>query len=81
MTLLPTISAEPRSKATFELEPVGEMVKLTVTHDGFEPGSTVLSMVSQGWPQLLSSLKTFLETGDTLPTASVPARQARRVRA
>jgi uncharacterized protein YndB with AHSA1/START domain/DNA-binding transcriptional ArsR family regulator len=79
--LLPAISAEPRSKATFDLEPVGEMVKLTVTHDGFEPGSTVLTMVSQGWPQLLSSLKTFLETGETLPTASAPARQARRVRA
>ena len=79
--LLPTISAEPRSKATFEIEPVGEMVKLTVTHDGFEPGSTVLTMVSQGWPQLLSSLKTFLETGETLPTTSGPARQARRVRA
>ena len=63
--LLAVIAAEPRSKATFDLEPVGSMVKLTVTHDGFEPGSTVVTMVSQGWPQLLSSLKSLLETGES----------------
>lgn len=79
--LVDTISAEPRSKATFELEPIGEMVKLTVIHDGFEPGSTVVTMISRGWPQLLSSLKSFLETGEPLPTGSEPARRARRVRA
>ncbi|GAB4009076.1 hypothetical protein GCM10029992_67150 [Glycomyces albus] len=42
-------------------------MKLTVVHGGFEPGSKVRDMVSQGWPQLLSSLKTLLETGETLP--------------
>jgi hypothetical protein len=40
---------------------------LTVVHDGFEPGSTVLSALSQGWPEILSNLKTLLETGDVLP--------------
>lgn len=55
-------AAEPRSKVTFELEPVGEQVKLTVLHDGFEPGSAVLEAISGGWPQLLSDLKTLLET-------------------
>jgi hypothetical protein len=44
-------------------------VKLTVLHDGFEPGSTVMAMCSQGWPALLSSLKTLLETGAPLPAA------------
>ncbi len=43
------------------------MVKLTVTHDDFEPGSTVLESLSGGWPSLLANLKTLLETGDTLP--------------
>ncbi|MBA9003242.1 ArsR/SmtB family transcription factor [Thermomonospora cellulosilytica] len=60
-------AAEPRSKVTFELEPAGEAVRLTVIHDGFEPGSMMLQAVSQGWPALLSSLKTLLETGEPLP--------------
>ena len=62
------IAAEPRSTATFEIEPVGELVKLTVTHDGFEPGSRVISMISGGWPIVLSGLKTLLETGKPLPS-------------
>ena len=33
-------------------------MKLTVVHDGFEPGSVVASMVGQGWPRILSNLKT-----------------------
>ncbi len=61
--VLATIAAEPRSKVTFEIEPVGEKVRLTVVHDGFEPGSTVFTMISEGWPELLSDLKTLLEAG------------------
>ncbi len=76
--LMAKFSAEPRSHATFELEPVGEMVKLTVIHGGFEPGSMILGMISQGWPQLLASLKTLLETGDPLLVDSEPAKRARR---
>ena len=64
---LARISAERRSKVTFDLEPHGATVKLTVVHDGFDPGSTVRDMVQEGWPALLSSLKTLLETGNTLP--------------
>ena len=37
------IAAEPRSKVTFDIEPVGEKVKLTVIHDGFDADSMVLS--------------------------------------
>jgi uncharacterized protein YndB with AHSA1/START domain/DNA-binding transcriptional ArsR family regulator len=58
------IAAEPRSRVTFELEPDGPLVKLTVVHDGFEPGSTVAEMVSGGWPRVLAELKTLLEGGD-----------------
>lgn len=64
---LATVSAEPRSKVTFELEPVGAVVKLTVVHDGFEPGSVTLESVSQGWPWILSALKSLLETDEPLP--------------
>ena len=71
------IAAEPRSKVTFELEPLGELVKLTVVHDGFEPDSLLVTMVSQGWPRILSDLKTLLETGETLPSDPEPRVPAR----
>jgi uncharacterized protein YndB with AHSA1/START domain len=58
---------EPRTKVTFDLEPIGETVKLTVTHDGFEPDSIVLPNITNGWPRILSELKTLLETGEPLP--------------
>jgi DNA-binding transcriptional ArsR family regulator/uncharacterized protein YndB with AHSA1/START domain len=62
------IASEPRSKVTFDIEPAGEgVVKLTVVHDGFGPGSTVAEMISGGWPAVVASLKTLLETGDPLP--------------
>ena len=44
------------------------MVKLTVVHDGFAPGSTIAEMVTGGWPNVIASLKTLLETGDPLPS-------------
>ena len=64
------IAAEPRSKVTFNIEEDGDLVRLTVVHDGFEPGSTVVEMISGGWPRVLSALKTFLETGDVAGPAS-----------
>jgi DNA-binding transcriptional ArsR family regulator/uncharacterized protein YndB with AHSA1/START domain len=60
-------ASEPRSKVTFDIEPLGDYVKLTVVHDGFEAGSAVRPGISQGWPLILSSLKSLLETGDVLP--------------
>jgi uncharacterized protein YndB with AHSA1/START domain/DNA-binding transcriptional ArsR family regulator len=70
------LAAEPRSKVTFEIEPLGEQVKLTVIHDDLEPGGLNGSLVSQGWPRVLANLKTLLETGDTLPDLQqhTPAR-------
>ncbi len=56
------LAAEARSKVTFELEEVEAMVKLTVVHDGFEPDSAVFESVSQGWPRIMSELKSLLET-------------------
>jgi len=60
--------AEPRSKVAFDIEETGPgVVKLTVVHDGFGQGSEVLKGVSSGWPAVLASLKTLLETGSPLP--------------
>jgi uncharacterized protein YndB with AHSA1/START domain len=73
--LLERIAAEPRSKVTFEIEDLGELVKLTVVHDDFQPGSAVLETISQGWPHILSNLKTLLETGETLPPATAPSSE------
>ncbi|MFC4586778.1 ArsR/SmtB family transcription factor [Sphaerisporangium corydalis] len=67
--LLAKVAAEARSKVAFDIEPLGKMVKLTVVHDGFEPGSTVLESIRQGWPAVVSSLKSLLETGEALPSA------------
>jgi uncharacterized protein YndB with AHSA1/START domain/DNA-binding transcriptional ArsR family regulator len=64
---LAAITAERRrSKVGFDLEPEGELVKLTVVHDGFDPGSTMLRLLSGGWPRVLSDLKTFVETSPEL---------------
>ena len=56
-----TCAAERRSKVSFDLEPEGDMVKLTVIHDDFGPDSTVLGLISGGWPWKLSNLKSALE--------------------
>lgn len=61
------VSAEPRSKVTFELEDLGGSVKLTVVHDGFGAVSATREAISHGWPRVLSNLKTLLETGEVLP--------------
>jgi DNA-binding transcriptional ArsR family regulator/uncharacterized protein YndB with AHSA1/START domain len=57
---------EPRSKVTFELEEVDDAVKLTVVHDGFEPGSIVFESIRGGWPKVLSELKTLLEVEEPM---------------
>jgi uncharacterized protein YndB with AHSA1/START domain len=54
---------EPRSTATFDLVPQGDQTKLTVTHSGFQTGSVIFPDVSEGWPKVMSWLKTFLESG------------------
>ena len=61
------LASERRSHVAFDLEQVGDMVKLTVVHEGFDEGSIAATMVSGGWPIVMSSLKSFLETGEALP--------------
>jgi hypothetical protein len=69
-TALVALGAGSRPVQTFDIEPLGEKVKLTVVQDDFGPGSTVAEMVSEGWPQIRSDLKTLLETSQKLPRAS-----------
>ena len=63
----PELKAEGISRATYELEPFGEQMKLTVTHEIDKTGSEFINAVSGGWPRVLSSLKSWLETGVALP--------------
>ena len=65
--------AERPSRVVFEIEPMGDgpgvqgnAVKLTVTHDDFAENSKVFTGISNGWPSVLSGLKTLLETGRAL---------------
>jgi len=55
------------SRVTFEIEPIGDVVRLTVTHDRLEPGSEMQQAIRKGWPKVLSSLKSLLEVGRPLP--------------
>ena len=48
------------------LEPHGKLVKLTLTHEDFAEGSKFCDGISKGWPAILSSLKSLLETGKAL---------------
>jgi uncharacterized protein YndB with AHSA1/START domain len=56
------------SQVTFEIEAIEDMVRLNVAHSGFKPGSSTASKVAIGWPRVLSSLKSLLETGKPLDT-------------
>jgi uncharacterized protein YndB with AHSA1/START domain len=62
----PEMRAEGYSRLTYELEKVGDSVKLTVIHEIDKPGSKLIEAVSNGWPHLLASLKSLLETGESL---------------
>jgi uncharacterized protein YndB with AHSA1/START domain len=69
---------QPESRVTMEIaslkndpEHRGRGVRLTVTHAGYAPGSRQLKGISRGWPAILSSLKSLLETGASLGLAHV----------
>jgi uncharacterized protein YndB with AHSA1/START domain len=62
----PELRAEGYSRLIYELEEQGESVRLTVIHEMEKPGSKFLEAVSSGWPHILASLKSLLETGESL---------------
>jgi uncharacterized protein YndB with AHSA1/START domain/DNA-binding transcriptional ArsR family regulator len=61
----PSTGDEP-TKVTYELEPIGEMVKVTMTHEGFAGETKTYQMISTGWVPLFDGLKSLLETGKAL---------------
>jgi uncharacterized protein YndB with AHSA1/START domain len=63
---MPGLREEGFSRMTYQLEPAGESVKLTVIHEIDKPQSKLIDAVSNGWPHVLSSLKSLLETGESL---------------
>ena len=60
------VIAEGTSRVTWEIEPVGDSCRLTVTHDQLSENAP--PELYGGWPMILSGLKTWLETGQTLTT-------------
>jgi uncharacterized protein YndB with AHSA1/START domain len=60
------VKREGTSRVTWEIEPVGDSCRLTVTHDQLREGAN--AELYGGWPMILSGLKTLLETGELLTT-------------
>lgn len=63
-------------RVSYDLSHVSGATKLVVTHDQFPPDSEVLQGVSQGWPQILSSKKSYVERGAAMVMTDA-MRQAR----
>jgi len=67
---MPELVAEGYSRMTCDLEQQGDMVKLTLIHEMDKPGSKLIEAVSNGWPMLMASLKSLLETGEPLEAST-----------
>lgn len=63
---IPEGRGEGYSRVTFELEQVGDAVKLTFIQENDTPNSNTVRMASEGWPLILASVKSLLETGEPL---------------
>ena len=60
------------SRVTFDIAPYDGMVRLTVSHDELEADSGMAKGIQQGWPIVLSSLKSLLETGQGIDVFAKP---------
>ncbi len=65
----PEVADDAPSRVTWEIEPQGETCRLTLIHDDFDGETATYRQVSAGWPAILSSLKSLVETGTALPLA------------
>jgi uncharacterized protein YndB with AHSA1/START domain len=72
----PELKAEGYSSMTYEIEKEGKSVKLTVIHEIDKEGSKFIEAVSNGWPHILASLKSLLETGESLEETREWPREA-----
>ena len=66
---MPELKAEGDSLCTIELEPSGAAVKLSITHTIEREPSKFIAAVSNGWPGIISNLKSLLETGSVALTS------------
>jgi uncharacterized protein YndB with AHSA1/START domain len=64
--MFPEMNAEGPSRLTYQLDELGDSVKLTVTHEMDRSESKLIKAVSNGWPMIIASLKSLLETGHSL---------------
>lgn len=69
---MPELKAEGDSLCTMELEPIGEAVKLSITHSIEREPSKLIDAVSGGWPKIMSNLKSLLEGGAVVLQAPYP---------
>jgi uncharacterized protein YndB with AHSA1/START domain len=60
------VRSEGATRVTWEIEPVGDSCRLSLTHDQLRDGAN--PELYGGWPMILSGLKTWLETGELLTT-------------
>ncbi len=62
----PHVASEPPSRVTWEIEQMGELCRLRLIHDDFAAENHTFHETAEGWPQILSGLKTLVETGEPL---------------
>jgi uncharacterized protein YndB with AHSA1/START domain len=67
------------SRVTFDIEALGDVVRLNVVHDQLKAGSEMAKGITKGWPLVLSGLKSFVETGrapniNAIKTCNTPAQ-------
>jgi uncharacterized protein YndB with AHSA1/START domain len=60
------VKKDKPTMATFEIEQMGDVCKLTVIHSGFEGETATYHQVTGGWPMIVASLKSLIETGEPL---------------
>jgi hypothetical protein len=60
------INGGASSVVRFDLTAMGQVTRLSVSHVGLEPGGSLLKVITPGWPMILSSLKSLMETGEPL---------------
>jgi len=63
---VPEMREEGYSRLSYDFEQIGQSVKLTLIHESQQSDSKLIGAVSTGWPHILSSLKSLLETGESL---------------
>ena len=65
----PELKAEGDARCVYDLEQDGDVMKLTITHSSERDDAKLIEAVSGGWPRILSSLKSLLETGKPMPAS------------